>query len=212
MKIGVIGATGNAGSAIYQVAKQRGLDVTAIVRNAAKARKELGADVQILEKNAFALTTGDLTQFDYVVNAFATPTAYQHIDLAAKLIRELRENKTTKIIFILGASSLLKPDGTKLLESLLQDENAANWIATPIEQAKELTFLELIENVDWLAVSPQANFVPGPAVPYQLGTDHLLFNAAGHSVVSTGTLAEAIVDQIESPTIALRTRFTVGDK
>ncbi|QBO36299.1 NAD-dependent epimerase/dehydratase family protein [Periweissella cryptocerci] len=212
MKIGIIGATGNAGSAIYKVAQQRGLDVTAIVRNAAKAREVLGADANVIEKNAFALTAGDLTKFDYVVNAFATPTAYQHIDLAAKLVRELRENKTTKIIFIIGASSLLKPDGTKLLDSLLQDENAANWIATPIEQAKELTFLKLIDNVEWLAVSPQANFVPGPAAEYQLGVDHLLFNAAGHSIVSTGTMAEALVDQIENPTVPVRTRFTVGDK
>ena len=42
MKIGIIGATGNAGSAIYREASARGHEVVAIVRNEEKARKCLG--------------------------------------------------------------------------------------------------------------------------------------------------------------------------
>jgi len=48
MKIGIIGATGNAGSAIYQEAVQRGHEVTAIVRNEAKAKEQLGETVKTL--------------------------------------------------------------------------------------------------------------------------------------------------------------------
>ena len=47
MKIGVIGATGKAGSFIIEEAKVRGHEVTAIVRNAAKVN---APDVKILEK------------------------------------------------------------------------------------------------------------------------------------------------------------------
>ena len=38
MKIGIIGATGNAGSAIYREASARGHEVVAIVRNEEKAK------------------------------------------------------------------------------------------------------------------------------------------------------------------------------
>lgn len=38
MKIGVIGATGKAGQLIMEEAKQRGHEVTAIVRNASKLK------------------------------------------------------------------------------------------------------------------------------------------------------------------------------
>lgn len=50
IKIGVIGATGMAGSAVYQEAVDQEFDVTAIVRSTAKAHKTLGQDAKVLEK------------------------------------------------------------------------------------------------------------------------------------------------------------------
>ncbi len=47
MKIGIIGATGKAGSRILKEALDRGHEVTAIVRNAAKITEE---NVKVLEK------------------------------------------------------------------------------------------------------------------------------------------------------------------
>ena len=40
MKIGIIGATGNAGSAIYREASARGHEVVAIVRNEEKSKRK----------------------------------------------------------------------------------------------------------------------------------------------------------------------------
>ena len=48
MKIGIIGATGNAGSAIYQETVQRGHEVTAIVRNEAKSKEQVGETFKTL--------------------------------------------------------------------------------------------------------------------------------------------------------------------
>ena len=52
MKIGIIGATGKAGSRILKEALDRGHEVTAIVRNAAKITEE---NVKVLEKTYFLL-------------------------------------------------------------------------------------------------------------------------------------------------------------
>lgn len=70
MKIGIIGATGKAGSRILKEALDRGHEVTAIVRNAAKITEE---NIKVLEKDVFALTSNDLQAFDVVVNAFGAP-------------------------------------------------------------------------------------------------------------------------------------------
>ena len=68
MKIGVIG-TGKAGSLIVKEASERGHQVTAIVRNAAKLTED---KVAVLEKDIFDLKAEDLKAFDVVVNARCT--------------------------------------------------------------------------------------------------------------------------------------------
>lgn len=51
MKIGVIGATGKAGQLIMEEAKQRGHEVTAIVRNASKLKNQ----TNVMEKDILPL-------------------------------------------------------------------------------------------------------------------------------------------------------------
>lgn len=112
-KVGIIGATGMAGSATFKAAIAACLDVTAIVRSTDKAKETLGSDIAVIEKDAFDLTKADLEQFDVVVNAFATAPqqAYLHTDLAAHLVAELRETDAPRIIFILGAGSTFAGTG-----------------------------------------------------------------------------------------------------
>lgn len=66
MKIGIIGATGNAGSLILKEALARDLSVTAIVRHPEK----LQVKVPILVKDLFELTPKDVAFFDVIVDAF----------------------------------------------------------------------------------------------------------------------------------------------
>ena len=213
MKLGIIGATGMAGTALYKESVARGHDVTAIVRNKEKAVSLLGSDAKFITKDVFDLTKTDLEGFDVIINAFATSPdkAYLHLDLAARLVALFRETENPRLFFILGAASLLDQDGKLFLDTLKTVPDAASWINIPIEAYKALNFLKSIENVNWVGVSPSAEFVAGEATAPVLGKDYLLASADGKSVVTSGTMAVAILNEIENPQF-IRTRFTVRNQ
>lgn len=212
MKIAVIGGSGMAGSAVVREAAARGAEVTAFVRDAGRARKVLGDGVPVVSKDAFALQKADLEPFDVVVDAFRPPVeqSYRQVDLAARLVALFRETAKPRLFFILGAGSLLCGDGRPYLETLRTLPGAEAWVATPEEQFKELAFLRGVQNVDWVGVSPSARFEEGPAHKPRLGRDRLLTAADGASHVTSGTLAVAVLDEIEHPSVR-RGRFTVSD-
>ena len=173
MKIGIIGATGKAGRAVYVEAVKRGHEATAIVRDPEKARELLGLDVVVLHKDAFGLGREDLTRFEVVVDAFSTPPerAYQHVDLAARLVGLLRETTAPRLFFILGC---WQPDDrsrtvTWSSTTSVEAPGAESWIATPEYQVKELHFLQGVDNVQWVGVSPSMTFPPGEASEVVLG-------------------------------------------
>ena len=214
MKIGIIGATGNAGRDIYKEAVKRGHDVTAIVRNRKKAVDLFGEDAKILEKDAFELTREDLDVFDVVVNAFATDPqkAYLHVDLTAKLVAMFRETTKPRLFFILGAGSLKTgDDGHLFVEDIRKMPGSETWIAIPENQLKQLNFLRGVDNVNWVGVSPSAIFEPGENKGVVLGKDELLKADDGTSHTTTGTMAVAVLDEIENPQFQ-QERFTVRDK
>ncbi|MDD2213419.1 MAG: Rrf2 family transcriptional regulator [Oscillospiraceae bacterium] len=212
MHIYLIGASGMAGSAIYQEALKRGHQVTAIVRDEARARKTLGEQADILPRDAFDLSRADLAAADVVIDAFSAPPAraYRQVDLAAHLVSLLRETERPRLLFILGAGSLLDQQERPFVETLKQLPEAASWIATPEAQLKELAFLRGVDNVNWVGVSPSAEFSPGPRHEPKVGRDHLLTAADGKSHVTNQTLAVAVLDELERPTIK-QGRFTVSD-
>lgn len=214
MKIGIIGATGKAGIDIYREAIMRGHEVTAIVRDKIKANNLLGDKAAILEKDAFALTREDLGMFDVIVNAYAAEPskAYKHIDLAAKLVSMFRETNTPRLFFILGAGSLRTGVNQHLfVEDIRKMPGSESWVSIPENQLKELLFLREVDNVNWVGVSPSAIFEPGDKKGVVLGKDELLIASDGSSQTTTGTMAVAILDEIEKPKYH-QERFTVRDK
>ena len=83
MKIGIIGATGKAGSRILKEALDRGHEVTAIVKTAKNYRRKR----QGFREDVFSLTSNDLQAFDVVVNAFGAPAGeHLHVDAGNVLI------------------------------------------------------------------------------------------------------------------------------
>jgi putative NADH-flavin reductase len=204
-KVGIIGATGMAGSATFKDAQNAGLDVTAIVRNADKAKQNLGSDIQILETDAFNLTKSDLEQFDVVVDAFATAPkqAYLHTDLAAHLVAVLRETDSPRLIFILGAGSSFVGNGEQrhyAYDDIKADPNNAAWQSIPENQLYELNFLKDVKNVNWTGISPGQLFVPGElATKILYGKDDMLFDEQGRSQTTSETMAKAIIDEIITP-------------
>ncbi|QMU08725.1 NAD(P)-dependent oxidoreductase [Levilactobacillus suantsaii] len=214
MNITIIGATGMAGSALVTAALQHGHSVTAIARSAEKLA-QLPQDEHLTTRaqDAFGLTKADLSHSDAVIDAFATAPAqaYLHVDLAAHLVAQLRETTSPRLVFILGAGSLLTgADHHLFVHDIEQDPNAAAFVAVPQNQLAELTFLRTVTNVNWVGVSPAADFHAGDAQSALYGTDELLKNDQGKSETSAGTMAEAIIAELETPKHH-QVRFTVAD-
>ncbi|WP_155287585.1 NAD(P)H-binding protein [Lacticaseibacillus zhaodongensis] len=210
MKIGIIGATGHVGQAITTEALDRGHEVTAIVRNAGKATDMFGEQTKILAKDALALTKDDLTGLDVIIDAFASQAPYEQLDLATHLVSLYRADQTTKLMFVIGSSTLQKADGTTLLSDTLKRFAAEPWIASPIQQDHELHFLQWVDNVDWTAVTPSTDFVDGPKTSYKIGGDQVMTNAAGKAVVTIANYAAAMLAEVEQPAHSQQ-RFTVVD-
>ena len=198
MKVGVIGASEMAGSAIYKLAKQNlEIDVTGIVRHESKAKKVLGDDAKLIVGDIFALSDNILDKFDVIIDAFGTDpkNAEEHVILAKKLINLVRKNKI-RVIFILGAGSLHTGDDEHLVvDDIAQMDNADTWINTPRQQLKELEYLNGIDDVDWLGISPALQFEAGPATEYIEGTDELLYNKDGDSKLTSGTMATVVIKE-----------------
>jgi len=208
MKIGVIGAGGKAGSLIMKEALDRGHEVTAIVRSAAKVTDPRA---KILQKDAFELTAADLASFDVVVNAFGAPLGeeHKHVELGRKLIEAMQGAPNTRLIVVGGAGSLYVDEAktTRLLDT---PEFPEMYKATASAQAQNLADLQAAQGIRWTFVSPAAFFDPqGKRTgAYKLGKDNLIVNAKGQSYVSYADYAIAIVDEIENPRHP-NTRFTV---
>lgn len=207
MKIGVIGATGKAGSFILEEAKVRGHEVTAIVRNAAKVNAQ---DVKILEKSIFNLTSDDVLQFDVVVNAFGAPLGEEqaHVDAGHALIEALKGTDTRAIV--VGGAGSLFVDEAKTIRVIDTPDFPDMFKPTANGQGRNLKELQETTDVKWTFVSPAGHFDPeGKRTgSYQLGKDNLILNAKGDSYVSYADYAIAVVDEIENPK-HVNERFTV---
>lgn len=212
MKIAIIGATGMAGRAVFREAEARGHEATAIVRDGGRALRLLGGDARVLAKDAFGLQKSDLSDFDVVVDAFSAPPAkaYLHVDLAARLTALFRETQKPRLFFILGAGSLLDENDRPFVETIRKQPGSEAWISIPEAQFHELAFLRGVDNVNWVGVSPSAVFQEGERHVPKLGGDHLLRSADGTSHVTNATVAAAILDEIEHPSVK-NNRFTVSD-
>ncbi|MDA2638195.1 NAD(P)-dependent oxidoreductase [Bacillus cereus] len=204
MKIGIIGATGKAGSRILKEALDRGHEVTAIVRNAAKITEE---NVKVLEKDVFSLTSNDLQAFDVVVNAFGGQE-HLHVDAGNVLIEAMKGAPNTKLLVVGGAGSLFV-DEEKTTRVFETPGFPGEYLATAQNQGKNLEILQQTNDITWTFISPSALFALGKRTgSYTAGKDNLLVNSKGDSYVSYEDFAVAALDEIENPK-HVNERFTV---
>lgn len=207
MKIGIIGATGKVGNKVLQEATQRGHEVTAIVRNAAKLDHQ---DVKVIEKDIFHLTVDDIKDLDVVVNAFGAPLGEEdaHVEAGHALINLLKDVDTRAII-VGGAGSLFVDDAqtTRLIDT---PEFPDMFKPIAAGQGRNLQELKDTEGITWTFVSPSAEFDPeGQRTgTYTSGKDQLLVNSKGNSYISYADYAIAIVDEAENAD-HVNERFTV---
>ncbi|WP_155591005.1 NAD(P)-dependent oxidoreductase [Lysinibacillus cavernae] len=205
MKIAVIGATGKAGQKIVEEALQRGHDVTAIVRSAAKVT----ASIPVIEKDVFDLTQDDVKGFDVVVNAFGAPAGQEdlHVKAGHHLIAIFKDSQTK--LFVVGGAGSLFVDPEKKVRVMETPDFPAMYLATAQNQGQNLQDLQQ-SSIQWTFLSPSAFFDPEGARTgnYTAGLDHLLVNDAGESYVSYADYAVAVLDELENPQ-HVNGRFTV---
>ena len=207
MKIGIVGATGKAGSLILDEAKDRGHEVTAIVRNANKLNNK---DVKVIEKEVQELVKEDFNGLDVVVNAFGAPLGEKdaHIEAGRSLISALSGTDTRLIV--VGGSGSLYVDDSKTTQVIDTPNFPDMFKATASGQGANLKELQATEDLLWTFVSPSAEFdAAGKRTgKYQSGSDILLVNEAGESYISYADYAIAIVDEAENAN-HVKERFTV---
>lgn len=198
MKIGIIGASGKAGSLILKEAVERGHEITAIVRDASKVQNE---QVAVLEKNIFDLNSEDIKNFDVVVNAFnARGQEHQHVEAGKVLIEALKGAPQTRLIVVGGAGSLFV-DEAKTVRLLETPDFPAAYFPTASNMMKNLKELQDTKGIQWTYISPAAFFNPeGKRTgSYQKGKDQLILNSQGESYISYADYAIAVLDEIENP-------------
>lgn len=208
MKIGIIGASGKAGSLILKEAVSRGHEVTAIVRDASKVKSQ---NVAVLEKNIFDLKTEDIKNFDIIVNAFNAPFGEEHLHVEAGrvLIEAFKGAPKTRLIVVGGAGSLFV-DETKTIRKFDTPEFPEAYLATAKNMGKNLEELQNTSGVQWTYISPAGFFdAEGKRTgTYQKGGDQLIFNSKDQSYISYADYAIAVLDEIENPQ-HINERFTV---
>ncbi|GAB3046717.1 NAD(P)-dependent oxidoreductase [Virgibacillus ainsalahensis] len=208
MKVGIIGATGKAGSLIMKEAIDRGNEVTAIVRDASKLQE---TDIAVIEKDVFNLKVDDLKSFDVVVNAFGSSPGKEHlhVDVGRVLIDLMTHLPETRLLVVGGAGSLyVDEEKTTVLKDTADFPN--NAYPTASNQGKNLEDLQQSSGIKWTFISPAAVFDPqGKRTgSYQKGKDNLIVNAKGDSYISYADYAIVVVDEIEKP-LHINERFTV---
>ncbi|WP_088012372.1 NAD(P)-dependent oxidoreductase [Gottfriedia acidiceleris] len=208
MKIGIIGATGKAGSLILKEAVDRGHEVTAIVRNSSKLTNKT---VSVLEKDLFDLNSNDIKQFDVVVNAFKAADGQEHLYIEAGnvLINALKGAKDTRLVVVGGAGSLYV-DEEKKIQLVDTPEFPKEYFATASNMTKGLYDLQKATDINWTFISPAAFFDPNGkrTGTYQKGKDNFIVNKKGNSYVSYADYAIALLDEVENPQ-HLNERFTL---
>lgn len=207
MKIGVLGASGKAGSLIMKEAVSRGHQVTAIVRDKSKLKD---SNVEVLEKNILDLTQDDAKQFEVIVNAFGAPLGEEqaHVDAGHALIEAVK-GTDTRIIVVGGAGSLYV-DENKTVRLIDTPEFPDFVKPTAKGQGRNLQELQTTTDITWTFLSPSAVFdAEGKRTgSYKSGKDHLLVNSKGESYISYADYAIAVLDEIENPQ-HINERFTV---
>lgn len=210
MKIAIIGATGKAGKLIMEEALQRGLDVTAIVRNKSKLSN---SSVKLIEKDLFDLKKEDLKDFDTVVSAFGIweeKELSKHGEVMNHLC-DILADTNIRLMVVGGAASLFVNHSMMLIDS---PDFPKDWINLTKNSNKAFEILKATKNVLWTYISPSADFqADGKKTgEYRIGDkDELCFNSKGESMISYADYAIGFVDEIENKKF-LNKRITLVSK
>ncbi|MGM9643655.1 MAG: NAD(P)-dependent oxidoreductase [Eubacteriales bacterium] len=193
MKIAVICANGRAGKLIVKEAVNRGLDVTAVVREENQSVAE-----KVLKKDLFDLTAADVKCFDVVVDAFGawTEDVLPQHSTSLKHLCDILSGTNIRLIVVGGAGSLyVNPEHTVQVMDTPDFPDMFKPLAAA--QGKALEELRARNDVKWTFISPAGDFrADGERTgKYILGGEELTLNSKGESVISYADYAIAMIDE-----------------
>lgn len=194
MKLAVVCANGRVGSLVVKEAVERGLEVTAVVRNENRTIAD-----KVIQKDLFDLTKADLEGFDAVVDAFGV---WQEEELpnhskSLKHLCDLLSGKKTRLLVVGGAGSLyVNPEHTAIVCE--GPDFPPQFLPLAKAQGKALEQLRKRNDVQWTFLSPAADFqAEGERTgAYILAGEELTLNNRGESIISYADYAIAMVDEI----------------
>lgn len=195
MKIAVVCANGKAGKLIVKEAVERGLDVTAVVRE-----ENQSAAQKVLQKDLFDLTAADLAGFDVVIDAFGAwteDTLPQH-STSLQHLCDILSGTDTRLLVVGGAGSLYtNPQHTAQVMDGPDFPDAFKPLAKA--QGKALEELRQRKDVRWTFLSPAGDFqAEGERTgKYLLGGEELTLNSRDESIISYADYAIAMMDEAE---------------
>jgi len=200
MKIVVYGATGMVGSRIAEAAVARGHEVTAVSRKGTEVEGTTALAADLADTNAVTALAADADAVVFSIPTDRTGGPAQPTIDAHRAIIAARPD--ARVLVVGGAGSLQVGDGLLVDAPGFPDEYK------PEAQAftQILADYRASEGLDWTLVSPSPMIGPGERAGYVVGTD----SPVGDSVTTTD-FADAIVDELETPTYKGR-RFTVASK
>lgn len=204
MKIAIIGATGFVGSKLVKEAADRGLQVTAIARNAEKIETENINKVSVDVNNVDELSEV-LKGPDTVISAYnagwTNPNIYDDFLAGSRAIQEASKRAGVKrLIVIGGAGSLYTAENQQLVDT----EGFPAEIKPGALAARDyLNILKEEKELDWAFFSPAIEMHPGITTgrtgKYRLGKDHPVVDENNVSKLSAEDVAVVLIDEAQHP-------------
>jgi putative NADH-flavin reductase len=213
MKVAVVGATGWLGGAVAQEAERRGHQVTALSRSGAPVAALAGAETVAVDVTDIDALADAVSGHDVVVVSVtdrSTPDRSIIPAAAQAALSALARAGVGRLAFVGGGGSLLASPGMRFVDS---PAFPAEYGPEALAQADALAILRNDDSgTDWTYLSPPPhNLVPGERTgTYRVQAgDAPVTDADGHFGITSGDLASALLDELESPQFT-RQRFTAG--
>jgi putative NADH-flavin reductase len=202
MKIAVIGVSGRVGCRVTDELARRGHEISGIARRL----EGLEAPKGVTLRQGDATQSGPLATLlrghDAVISATRSVDADPHA-----LIEAVKSAGVPRLLVVGGAASLEIAPGKAMIDSPSFPD------AYKPEGRAGLAFLHALrgeKDLDWIFLSPSAQFEPGPRTgKFRVGGEQLLTDSAGKSWISMEDFAIAMADEVEAPKHS-RECFTVG--
>lgn len=213
-KVVLIGASGFVGSALLNEALNRGIQITAVVRNPEKI-KISNANLQVIKAdvsdvNVVAEIAKDA---DAVISAFnpgwTNPDIYEEtLKTYPAILQGVKNAAVKRLLIVGGAGTLFVAPGLRVVDSGAIPEAIIGGVKSLGEFY--LNTLTTEKDIDWVFFSPAGSIEPGERTGnYRLGKDDLIVNDKGESKISVQDYAKAMIDELETPAHHYE-RFTIG--